>query len=136
MLATLYPKSIDSGIQTTDKPNKLLSVMTVCKCGFHNGVMAYMLQFGYSAVHRTFQARVVFVKAIFSCLNLRPDDGFLPYNLLRFLIKLDMALQTLQLPEMILRQCFAILGTVHISTVCYSRTEGSPPWLGPVFKGF
>ena len=66
MLATLYPKSIDSGIQTTDKPNKLLSVMTVCRCGFHNGVMAYMLQFGYSAVHRTF---------------LRPDDGFLPYNL-------------------------------------------------------
>ena len=81
MLATLYPKSIDSGIQTTDKPNKLLSVMTVCRCGFHNGVMAYMLQFDYSAVHRTFQARVVFVKTIFACLNLRPDDGFLPYNL-------------------------------------------------------
>ena len=24
---------------------------------------------------------VVFVKAIFSCLNLKPDDGFLPYNM-------------------------------------------------------
>ena len=23
----------------------------------------------------------VFVKAIFSCLNLKPDDGFLPYNM-------------------------------------------------------
>ena len=26
-------------------------------------------------------ARVVFVEAIFSCLNLKPDDGFLPYNM-------------------------------------------------------
>ena len=24
---------------------------------------------------------VAFVKAIFSCLNLKPDDGFLPYNM-------------------------------------------------------
>ena len=24
---------------------------------------------------------VVFVKAIFSCLNPKPDDGFLPYNM-------------------------------------------------------
>ena len=27
-----------------------------------------------------FVAWIVFVKAIFSCLNLEPDDGFLPYN--------------------------------------------------------
>ena len=26
-------------------------------------------------------AWAVFVKAIFSCLNLKPDDGFLPYNM-------------------------------------------------------
>ena len=43
--------------------------------------MAYMLQFGESAVHRTFVARVVFVKAIFSCLNLKADDGFLSYSM-------------------------------------------------------
>ena len=42
----IYPKCIGSGIQNTGKPNKLLSVMTVCRHGFHNGVMAYMLQFG------------------------------------------------------------------------------------------
>ena len=41
--------------------------------------MAYMLQFG--AIHRIFVAWVVFAKAIFSCLNLKPDDGFLPYNM-------------------------------------------------------
>ena len=48
MLATLYtsyhtPKMYrqwDSG-----QPNKLLSVKTVERHGFHNGVMAYMLQF-------------------------------------------------------------------------------------------
>ena len=28
-----------------------------------------------------FVAWVVFVKAIFSCLNLKPDHGFLPYNM-------------------------------------------------------
>ena len=41
----IYAKYIGSGIQNTVKPNKLLSVMTVCRHGFHNGVMAYMLQF-------------------------------------------------------------------------------------------
>ena len=40
-----------------------------------------MLQFGQSAIHRIFVARVVFVKATFSCLNLKPDDGFLAYNI-------------------------------------------------------
>ena len=33
------------------------------------------------AIHRVFIAWVVFVKAIFRCLNLKPDDGFLPYNM-------------------------------------------------------
>ena len=42
----IYPKCIVSGIQNTGKPNKLLPVMTVCRRGFYNGVMAYMLQFG------------------------------------------------------------------------------------------
>ena len=32
-------------------------------------------------INRIFVAWVVFVKAIFSCLNLKPDDGFLPYNM-------------------------------------------------------
>ena len=40
-----------------------------------------MLQFSESAIHRIFVAWVVFVKAIFSYLNLKPDDGFLPYNM-------------------------------------------------------
>ena len=42
----IFPKCMGSGIQTTVKPNKLLSVMNECRHGFHNGVMTYMLQFG------------------------------------------------------------------------------------------
>ena len=55
--------------------------------------MAYMLQFGSSAIHRIFVAWVVFVKAIFSSLNLKADDVFLPYNMPERFDKLDMALR-------------------------------------------
>ena len=58
--------------------------MTVCKHCFHNGVMTYMLQF---AIHRIFVAWVVFVKAILSCLNLKPDNVFLRYNMPELLNK-------------------------------------------------
>ena len=77
----MYPNCIGSGIQNTGKLNKLLSAMNLCRHGFQNGVMSFMLQFGQSAIHRIFLAWVVFVKAIFSCLNLKADDGFLPYNM-------------------------------------------------------
>ena len=44
--STIHPKCIGSGIENIGKPKKLLSVMTVCRHGFNNGVLAYMLQFG------------------------------------------------------------------------------------------
>ena len=47
MLATLYTSyhitniyRLGSGIQNTGKPNKPLSLMTVCRHDFHDGVMA------------------------------------------------------------------------------------------------
>ena len=43
--------------------------------------MAYMLQFVKSTIHKTFVAWIVFMKAKFSCLNLKPDDGFLHYSI-------------------------------------------------------
>ena len=49
--------------------------MTVCKQGFHNVVMAYMLQFAENTIH------VIFMKAMFSCLYLNLNDGFLPYSM-------------------------------------------------------
>ena len=90
-----YTQNIGRGIQNTVKPNKLLSVMTVCRLGFHNGVMAYMSQFALIALHRIFVAWLVFVKAIFPCLNLKLMIDFYLTACLRFLIKLDMASQTL-----------------------------------------
>ena len=56
--------------------------MTVRRNGFHNGATGYMLQLGEkSTTHRIFVAWVVFVIAIFSCLNLKSDDGFLPNSM-------------------------------------------------------
>ena len=55
--------------------------MTVWRHGFRNGVMAYTLQFGESTIHINFVAWVVFVKVKFSCLNLKPDGGFLSYSM-------------------------------------------------------
>ena len=41
-----------------------------------------MLQFVESTIDRIFVASVVFIKAIFSCLNLKPDDDvFLSYSM-------------------------------------------------------
>ena len=39
-----------SGIQATVKANELSLVMTVSRHGFHNGVMAYILQIGGSTM--------------------------------------------------------------------------------------
>ena len=52
--------------------------MTVCRHDFRNGFMAYMLKIGKSTIYKIFVAWVVFIEAIFSCLNLNYDDGFLP----------------------------------------------------------
>ena len=52
--------------------------MVVFRHGFHNSVIAYMLQFGESTIHIIFVAWLVFVKVTFSCLNLKPYNGFLP----------------------------------------------------------
>ena len=49
--------------------------MTVCRHGFHDGVMTYVTIWLKCVV------KAMFVKAIISCLNLKPDDGCLPYNI-------------------------------------------------------
>ena len=54
------------------KSNKLSSDI-VHKHGFHNGVIAYVIQFGESTIHIIFVAWVIFLMAIFSCLNFKPD---------------------------------------------------------------
>ena len=41
-------------------------------------VSVHMIQIGENAIHRIFVEWVFFMKSIFSCLNLKPDDKSLP----------------------------------------------------------
>ena len=84
-----------SGIQIIIKANELCSAMSECRNGCHNSVMAYKLQIVESTIQKIFVTWVVFMEAIFPCLNLKPDDEFYLTACLRFLTKLDMASQTL-----------------------------------------
>ena len=68
---------LGSVIQNNGKPIKLLSLMTVCRHDFHDGVMLKV----HVTIWLKCVAKAIFVKAIFPCLNLKPDDGFLPYNM-------------------------------------------------------
>ena len=77
----IFPEFKGSGIQAINKANKLLSVMTVCRCGFYNGLMANMLQIGKSTMHRIFAPYVFLMQAILSRTNLKPDMGFLPCSI-------------------------------------------------------
>ena len=114
-----YAKCIGSGIETIVKQNKPWTLMTVCGHGFRNDVMTYMLQFGESTIYRIFAAWIVFVNAIFSCLNLKTDDRFLSYSIFNktghgltdFTITWDEFKPVLH-PEVFESK------TVHISTVC------------------
>ena len=54
--------------------------MTVCGHGFHSGLMAYMLQFGrLKCYSHNFCGVGSICEAIFSWLNLRPEDEFLHF---------------------------------------------------------
>ena len=66
--------------------------MTVYRYGFHKVVMAYMLQLGESTVHIVFVACVIFMKAILSYLNLKPDDEFLTYRMPEVFEKTELGL--------------------------------------------
>ena len=70
----IYPHFMGSGIQTTVKANELCSIMVVYRHGVQNRIIAYMLQIGETTIQRIF---VVWVFSIFSCLNLKPNDGIL-----------------------------------------------------------
>ena len=70
-----------SGIQITVKSNEFSLAMTMCRNGFHNGVMTYVLLISESTIHIIFVAWVVFMEAIFSCLNIKPGGRFLTYSM-------------------------------------------------------
>ena len=128
MLATLYtpivyPKCIGSGIQTTVKPNELSSVLTVRRYGLHNGVMAYMLQFGESTIHRIFVTWVAFMKAIFSMLKSQTWLWIFAVMLAEVFNKTGHGLTGIiktweEFKPVLHPEIFGSI-TVHISTVCW-----------------
>ena len=56
--------------------------MNVCIHASYNVVVRCMLQIGESTIHRILVPWLVFVEASFSRLNLKLDDGVLPYSML------------------------------------------------------
>ena len=55
-----------------------MAVLTICRHFRHDqGVMAFMLRVGESAIQRIFVGWIVFLETIFGCINLEPEDGFL-----------------------------------------------------------
>ena len=70
-----------------DKASELLSVMTVRRHDFHDGVMAYILPVGDSTMYRIFFVWTVYMEAVFSYLNIKLDDTFLLHSMLEVFIK-------------------------------------------------
>ena len=101
----VYQKYMGSRIKTTVKANELSSVMTVCIRNFHNNVITCLLQIRERAIHRMFVARVVLMEVIFLCLNLKPDDGFLPYIMPDIFNKTRHGLTDIKLSELNLSKC-------------------------------
>ena len=77
----------NDGVGILDKSTGLLSVMTVCHHGIHKRVMVYMLNIGESTMQRIFVTWVVFMEAVFSKTNLKPDEGFLAYSMPELFIR-------------------------------------------------
>ena len=78
--------------------------------------------------------KATFVKAIFSYLNLKPDDKFLPYNTLKVFSKTGNGLTGIVIAWDGFKPVLHTVFLGIISTVCKSGTE--IPWFGPVSKNF
>ena len=81
-----------------------------------------MLQFGENTIRRIFVAWIVFWKVIFSCLNRKPGDGFLLYNIPDFLNETGHGLTDIIIScdefKPLLHPEFFLGITVQTSTVC------------------
>ena len=100
----VYLKCVESGIQTIVKPNKLSSVMVVCRYGFHNGVGTHV-KIWWKYYPQNFCGVGSFYKSNIFMLKSQTWWWIFTFTAcLSFLIKLDMASSTL--PEMNLSQFY------------------------------
>ena len=63
--------------RSTDAATELLSVLTICRHGLNQGVMAFMVDKSKSTVQRIFIGWVIFLATIFKEIDLNPASGFL-----------------------------------------------------------
>ena len=61
-----YPECKDNGVRKLEKLAELLSLMTECHHGLHNGFIAYLVNIGESTLQRISVACVLFMEAVFS----------------------------------------------------------------------
>ena len=76
------------------------------------------------------------MKAIFSCLNLKPDDGFLAYIMPELFNKTGQGVTDIVIAW---DEVKPVLHPEYFFTYTYcvlEWNEGPPPWLGPVSKKF
>ena len=73
----IYPDCKGTGERSADKPTELFVVLTICRHSLHQGVMAFMLKVGENTIQHIFVGWIVFLGTIFTCINLKPEAGFL-----------------------------------------------------------
>ena len=73
----IYPDCKGTGERSVHKPTELFAVLTICRHSLHQGVMAFMLKVGENTIQRIFVGWIVFLEIIFTCINLKPEAGFL-----------------------------------------------------------
>ena len=60
-----------------DLKTELLSVLTLCRHGLHQGIMAYILNVSASTMQRIFVGWIIFLSTVLSEVDLKPASGFL-----------------------------------------------------------
>ena len=83
----IYPDCKGTGKRSLDKLAELSAVLTICRQSLHQGVMAFMLKVGESTIQRIFVGWIVFLETIFTCINLKPEAGFLLKKIPDILVK-------------------------------------------------
>ena len=63
--------------RSIDAATELLSVLTICRHGLNQGVMAYILDKSKSTMQRIFIGWIIFLSTIFNEIDLKPASGFL-----------------------------------------------------------
>ena len=85
-----YPECKDNGVRKLEKWAELLSLMTECHHGLHNGFIAYLLNIGESTLQRISVACVLFMEAVNSKNKPKTWWRLFYITCLKYLAELDL----------------------------------------------